>query len=133
MLRSRALPILSLALFLACGDDTDGSGGGSTVATTSTTATVSSSSSSTGGTGGGGETCETLECGDGSFCYDGACRPCGAAIGSQEDQVLTLGDGEEDRFYFLHVPSSYDCAVPAPLLVDFHGTAGPPAPEAAYQ
>ncbi|NUO48308.1 MAG: hypothetical protein HOV80_05570 [Polyangiaceae bacterium] len=134
MIRSRALPILSVALFFACGDDADGTGGGTAETTTSvTTATVSSSSSSTGGAGGGGETCETLECGDSSFCYDGACRPCGAPLGPQHDQTLTLGDGDEDRFYFLYVPATYDCAEPAPLLVDFHGTAGAPNPEEAYQ
>jgi predicted esterase len=131
MLRSRVLPILPLVLFLACGDDADGTGGGTTATTTNATMTISSSLSSTGG--GGADTCDTLACGDGSFCYDGACRPCGAPLGSQSDQVLPLGDGEEDRFYFLHVPSSYDCGEPTPLLVDFHGTAGPPAPEEAYQ
>ncbi len=136
MLRLRALPLvslalLSLALLSSCGDDADGTGGGSTVATTASTTTVSSSSSA--GGAGGAETCETLSCGPSSFCYDGACHPCGAPVGSQHDQVLPLGDGEEDRFYFLHVPATYDCAAPAPLLVDFHGTAGPSRPEEAYQ
>ncbi len=40
-------------------------------------------------------------------------------------------DGEE-RAYFLHVPTSYSCAKPAPLFVDFHGTSTGPRPEESY-
>jgi photosystem II stability/assembly factor-like uncharacterized protein/predicted esterase len=54
-------------------------------------------------------------------------------IGSFHDRVLAAGDGVEDRFFFLHVPAGYDCGSPAPLLVDFHGTAGGDRPEEAYQ
>jgi poly(3-hydroxybutyrate) depolymerase len=55
-----------------------------------------------------------------------------AASGTMHSQALTTGDGVEDRQYWLHVPASYDCNTPMPLLVDFHGTAGD-VPEEAYQ
>ena len=45
---------------------------------------------------------------------------------------LTLQSGGETRTYFLHVPATVACASPAPLWIDFHGTAGDPAPEEAY-
>ena len=57
---------------------------------------------------------------------------CGAPTGEFHSQKLVLGDGIEDRYYWLHVPASYDCAKPMPLLVDFHGTATD-TPEEAYQ
>lgn len=57
---------------------------------------------------------------------------CGAPSGTLHAQSLALGDGIEDRVYWLHVPASYDCTAPSPLLVDFHGTAGSD-PEEAYQ
>lgn len=83
---------------------------------------------------GGQPTCDTLVCGDDQFCYAGVCRDCAVETGTLHDRTLALGDGEEDRFYMLHVPASYSCASPAPLLVDFHGTAaGPGQPEEAYQ
>ncbi len=58
---------------------------------------------------------------------------CDLPTGTLHDQVLSLGDGIDDRAYWLHVPSDYDCASPTPLLVDFHGTAGdsPVPPEEA--
>jgi poly(3-hydroxybutyrate) depolymerase len=46
-------------------------------------------------------------------------------------QVLPMGDGQEDRVYWLHVPPGYAC-MPTALLVDFHGTAFD-RPEEAYQ
>ncbi|HEY5925681.1 MAG TPA: YCF48-related protein [Kofleriaceae bacterium] len=57
---------------------------------------------------------------------------CAVATGTLRDQVLANGDGVEDRYYWLHVPSSYDCTTALPLLVDFHGTASD-KPEEAYQ
>jgi len=59
---------------------------------------------------------------------------CTTATGTLHSQVLALGDGVEDRYYWLHVPASYACE-PTPLLVDFHGTASdqPVPPEEAYQ
>jgi predicted esterase len=47
-------------------------------------------------------------------------------------QTLAVGDGIDDRQYWLHVPAAYDCSEPMPLLVDFHGTAAN-LPEEAYQ
>ncbi|MBV8762111.1 MAG: hypothetical protein JO257_32760 [Deltaproteobacteria bacterium] len=46
---------------------------------------------------------------------------------------LSIDVSGEQRFYWLHVPASVHCTAPAPLLVDFHGTAGGDAPEEAYQ
>jgi polyhydroxybutyrate depolymerase len=57
---------------------------------------------------------------------------CDAPLGTQHAQTLATGDGVEDRAYWLHVPASYRCESPAPLLVDFHGTSGD-LPEEAYQ
>ena len=57
---------------------------------------------------------------------------CEAARGELHAQVLADGDGVDDRVYWLYVPASYACAQPAPVLVDFHGTAGD-VPEEAYQ
>src|SRR5690348_15604739 len=59
---------------------------------------------------------------------------CTAPTGTLHDQMLALGDGVEDRAYWLHVPAGYACT-PMPLLVDFHGTASdqPTPPEEAYQ
>jgi poly(3-hydroxybutyrate) depolymerase/photosystem II stability/assembly factor-like uncharacterized protein len=54
------------------------------------------------------------------------------ATGAFADQTLANGDGVEDRAYFLYVPVDYRCDEPIALLVDFHGTAGDPAPETAY-
>jgi poly(3-hydroxybutyrate) depolymerase len=56
---------------------------------------------------------------------------CTAATGTRQRQLLASGDGIEDRYYWVHVPGSYDCTA-TPLLVDFHGTAGD-NPEEAYQ
>ncbi len=56
-------------------------------------------------------------------------RPCQGAAGTFRDQRFSI-DGEE-RAYFLYVPAGYDCAAPAPLLVDLHGTAGD-FPEETY-
>ncbi len=53
-------------------------------------------------------------------------------VGGQHDQKLVLGDGVEDRSYFLYVPPGYHCDEPIGLLVDFHGTAGGDEPEIAY-
>jgi predicted esterase/photosystem II stability/assembly factor-like uncharacterized protein len=55
-----------------------------------------------------------------------------AHIGGAHDQTLALGDGVEDRYYFLYVPPGIDCSAPVGLLIDFHGTAGDPRPEEAY-
>lgn len=57
---------------------------------------------------------------------------CAAPRGELHAQVLAGGDGVEDRVYWLYVPASYACSQAAPLLVDFHGTAGD-EPEVAYQ
>jgi len=130
MLR-RLLALLAVATAsAACADDDAATGGGGA---SSSDASSSATSTSTGdGGAGGGDACAALECGPDAFCYAGACRPCDAPGGSQHDVVLTLGDDLEDRAYFIHVPSGYDCS-PTPLLVDFHGTAGGPRPEEAYQ
>lgn len=56
-------------------------------------------------------------------------RPCQGTAGTFRDQRFSI-DGEE-RAYFLHVPASYECSIPAALLVDLHGTAGD-FPEEAY-
>jgi photosystem II stability/assembly factor-like uncharacterized protein/predicted esterase len=57
---------------------------------------------------------------------------CNVPRGTQHGQKLAQGDGQEDRFFWLHVPASYRCDAPSPLLVDFHGTASD-VPEEAYQ
>ena len=54
---------------------------------------------------------------------DAAIVGCGAPTGDFHDQVLAKGDGIEDRYYWMHVPTTYSCAAPMPLLVDVHGTA----------
>lgn len=55
--------------------------------------------------------------------------PCDSPTGTLHEQHLKV-DGEK-RYYLLHVPDSYDCAEPAPVLFDLHGTASYP-PEEAY-
>jgi photosystem II stability/assembly factor-like uncharacterized protein/predicted esterase len=130
--RSARHAILWVALGAAawsCGDDGDGSGGS---AGDGGAGGGSTSSSGTAGAG-GADSCATLSCGADEFCYAGACHACDPAAGSLHDQELVMGDGEEDRYYFLHVPATYACAEPAPLLVDFHGTAGGDRPEESYQ
>ncbi len=61
---------------------------------------------------------------------DAGALPCDGAPGTWSEQTLVV-DGET-RFYWLHVPSGYDCAVGLPLLMDFHGTAND-RPEEAYR
>jgi poly(3-hydroxybutyrate) depolymerase/photosystem II stability/assembly factor-like uncharacterized protein len=61
-------------------------------------------------------------CAAGSYCDAGDCVVCSGDVGTFSNQTLDV-DGET-RHYFLHVPSSYACPDAAPLLVDFHGTAG---------
>jgi predicted esterase len=56
--------------------------------------------------------------------------PCHGEPGSYEEQ--SLAHGGQPRFYFLHVPTSYDCAFGSPVIVDFHGSYGGPVPEQAY-
>lgn len=101
------------------GAATGGEGGGGAIAVT--------------GGGGAAPTCADVTCDPGSFCFEGACRACDAPHGPLHDQGLALGDDEEDRQYFLYVPEGVGCDAPAPLLVDFHGTAGGARPEEAYQ
>ncbi len=113
------------ALDVGCGDDGAGAPGGGGEGGAPTPPASSTSS--------GQPTCDDLDCGADEFCYAGACRACDAPLGTAHDQVLASGDGNEDRFYFLHVPASYSCAAPAPLLVDFHGTSGGERPEETYQ
>jgi poly(3-hydroxybutyrate) depolymerase/photosystem II stability/assembly factor-like uncharacterized protein len=74
---------------------------------------------------GGGTSATTLPDGPGA---------CNATLGTLHSQVLPNGDGQEDRFYWMHVPANYACT-PMPLLIDFHGTAGDQQspPEEAYQ
>ena len=50
--------------------------------------------------------------------------------GTFHDRKIEV-DGEQ-RYYYLHVPESYSCAKPAPLFVDFHGTAANARPEESY-
>jgi photosystem II stability/assembly factor-like uncharacterized protein/predicted esterase len=71
---------------------------------------------------------EPSTCAGNERCEDGACVACGDPVGTFRGQSLEV-DGE-DRFYLLHVPASYSCATPMPLLLDFHGTAGDFAEEA---
>jgi predicted esterase len=127
--RLASLTLCLVATNAACSDDDAATGGGGGDATTSSSSSATTSASSGEG---GGDGCASLECGPDGFCYAGECRACDAPTGTRRDVVLTLGDGMEDREYFIHVPASYDCS-PAPLLVDFHGTAGGPRPEEAYQ
>lgn len=54
---------------------------------------------------------------------------CDVRHGAYRDQRLVAGDGQEDRYYWLYIPTSYRCD-DAPLLVDFHGTASGRAEEA---
>lgn len=56
--------------------------------------------------------------------------PCDGASGTFRGERIDVGG--EDRFYFLHVPATYDCTTPTPMLVDFHGTAGT-TPEETYR
>ena len=73
---------------------------------------------------------EAAACPSGGLCEAGVCLPCGGDAGDFSDQVLTV-DGL-DRYYFLHVPDAYECSTPWPLLMDHHGTNGPPAPEETW-
>ena len=73
---------------------------------------------------------KTSACPELSVCSEGLCAPCTGQPGTFHDQHIE-SDGEE-RFYYLHVPDGYQCGTAWPLLVDLHGTAGPPAPEEAY-
>lgn len=133
---SRVVALLGLALIglPGCGDDSPLPSGGAGGAGGAGAAGGTSSNMMGGAGGSGGAvTCDTLECDPGSFCVDGACVSCDAPVGSLSNQTLALGDGVSDRSYFLYVPTSYDCSEPAPLLVDFHGTAGGATPEEAYQ
>ena len=57
--------------------------------------------------------------------------PCDGIAGTFHHQSLQV-EGEE-RFYFLHVPATYDCTQAWPLLVDFHGTSGGTEPEVSYK
>lgn len=128
-------PLFAFALvLLACGDDGAGGSGGeaATSGTTASTATRASSTSPSSSSTGAQPSCDDVTCGGDEFCYAGVCRACGAPEGDLHDQVLALGDGEEDRFYFMHVPAAYDCG-PTPLLVDFHGTSSGDEPEVSYQ
>ncbi|MBK6516886.1 MAG: hypothetical protein IPG04_22915 [Polyangiaceae bacterium] len=121
------------ALIPACSDDSEPLSTGAGGSGGATGGAGGQGAGDGAGGSGGSPSCAELACGDGSFCFDGECRACGAPTGALHEQVLPLGDDEEDRSYYLYVPSSYDCASPTPLLVDFHGTAGDPAPEEAYQ
>ena len=56
--------------------------------------------------------------------------PCDGRPGVYAGQTIDV-EGEE-RFYYLFVPSGYDCRVATPLLMDFHGT-GSGEPETAYR
>jgi poly(3-hydroxybutyrate) depolymerase/photosystem II stability/assembly factor-like uncharacterized protein len=56
--------------------------------------------------------------------------PCDSPKGLLEGQTLTV-DGKT-RTYLLHVPASYDCTKPAPLLVDFHAFTGAKEAEKVY-
>ncbi len=123
----------SLLVAFACGDDADQPGGGGASAGGATSGGGGSAGAPEAGGAGGGASCESLACGADQFCADGACHDCGAPLGTQHDLLLAMGDDEEDRSYFLHVPASYACDHAAPLLVDFHGTAGGDRPEEAYQ
>lgn len=53
---------------------------------------------------------------------------CASRTGTFHAQTITAGG--ETRFYYLHVPTDYDCTKPWPVLFDFHGTCddtnGPP-------
>jgi predicted esterase len=73
---------------------------------------------------------EAARCLTGDLCEAGACIPCTGEAGTFSGRTL-LVDGET-RYYYLHVPAAYDCSAPWPLLMDHHGTAGPPAPEEAW-
>jgi photosystem II stability/assembly factor-like uncharacterized protein/predicted esterase len=46
---------------------------------------------------------------------------CTGTRGAFHDQSIVVGG--EPRYYFLYVPSTYDCHKAWPLVVDFHGTA----------
>jgi polyhydroxybutyrate depolymerase len=48
-------------------------------------------------------------------------RPCPSLAASPGDTIHTVQVGSDLRRYLLHVPSTYDGARPAPLVVDFHG------------
>jgi photosystem II stability/assembly factor-like uncharacterized protein/predicted esterase len=75
---------------------------------------------------------ERLEACTGALtCHEGACLPCSGEPGTLREQSFVAA-GSDERFYFLHVPAAYDCGDAWPLLVDLHGTAGPPQPEEAY-
>ncbi len=61
---------------------------------------------------------------------DAGAPPCDGAPGTFREQTLVVGG--ETRYFWLHVPSTYDCAAPSALLMDFHGTAEN-VPEEAYR
>ena len=50
-----------------------------------------------------------------------SCAECMGSAGSFSAQPLV--SESETRHYYLHVPPGYTCTSPAPLLIDFHGTA----------
>lgn len=133
MTRFPSVVVASFLTIAACGDDdptnlADGGAGG--VATQG----GGGHGENIGGGGGEAPTCDSLTCGDDQFCYAGSCRDCAVETGTLHDRTLALGDDEEDRYYMLHVPTTYECGSAAPVLVDFHGTAaGPGQPEEAYQ
>ncbi len=128
---NRLLTTLAVALTIAgCGDDgvVGGTGEGG-----SPTQGGAGGETTTDGGGGAAPSCDDLVCDGDAFCFEGACHPCDLEAGASSDQLLALGDDEEDRYFFLYVPAGLRCGEPIPLLVDFHGTAFGERPEEAYQ
>jgi photosystem II stability/assembly factor-like uncharacterized protein/predicted esterase len=140
--RSLALALLAALLPLACGDD-DGQpapDAGSTDARVCTSSCDVEGQSTCDVSGGGRFDCVRGEngclqkqfvlCDPGQRCYSGTCRPCSGEPGTFPNQAFA--DQGETRRYLLHVPDRYTCETAWPVLVDLHGTAGPPRPEEAY-
>lgn len=107
--RSETLLLAATAaalLGVACSSgDPSGSGGSGT-----TTTTATSSSSGTGGEGGAGGTMVNVI----------PSKGCGAALGAEGEQMLTLDVAGQTRAYLLSVPAGYTGKEPLALVLAFH-------------
>ncbi len=70
-------------------------------------------------------------CATSQQCREGECVSCAGTSGTTSN--LTLQVNGEARFYWLHVPPTYQCGQSWPLLIDFHGTASAPDPATSVE
>lgn len=69
---------------------------------------------------------------DSQTCAEEECVPCEDGVRGEQHNVAFKFEGDT-RYFFAYVPSTYRCAQPVPLLVDFHGASRETEPEVAYQ